>query len=177
MQVEDPCFALVMVLVHLVKVAELHQVLNLFLALKILVDLVAEIYFLLAQGYYSLEKEMTQKNTPNAALILRATFVCSDIKLCVDLQYTNTKCHSILRFYLSLVLQRMGLPSALTFQQVPRCHLAGGEKGTACEILHVCSDTLYHRTLPSKQLQRGIDHNTSPSGMCLCKGSLEKVAV
>eukprot|EP00061_Rhincodon_typus_P017129 g45688.t1 len=33
------------------------------------------------------------------------------IKLCIDPQYGNTKCHYTLRFYLSLVLQRMGLAS------------------------------------------------------------------
>ncbi|XP_067824015.1 uncharacterized protein [Heptranchias perlo] len=49
------------------------------------------------------------KNTPNVTLILMATFVCSCIKLCVDPRYANTKCHYVLRFYLSSVLRRMGL--------------------------------------------------------------------
>ncbi|XP_072365904.1 uncharacterized protein [Scyliorhinus torazame] len=51
------------------------------------------------------------RNVPNASLILLATFVSSCIKLCVDPQYANTKCHYILRFYLSPVLRRMGLAS------------------------------------------------------------------
>ncbi|XP_078403064.1 uncharacterized protein LOC144683679 [Cetorhinus maximus] len=49
------------------------------------------------------------KNVPNIALILMATFVCGCIKRCVDPQYANTKCHYVLRFYLSPVLRRMGL--------------------------------------------------------------------
>ncbi|XP_067869039.1 uncharacterized protein [Heterodontus francisci] len=32
------------------------------------------------------------KNVPNVALILMTTFVCGCIKLCVDLQYANSKC-------------------------------------------------------------------------------------
>eukprot|EP00061_Rhincodon_typus_P006827 g27868.t1 len=51
------------------------------------------------------------KNVSSAALTLLATFVCSCIKLCVDLRYTNTKSHYVLRFYLSRVLRRMGLAS------------------------------------------------------------------
>eukprot|EP00061_Rhincodon_typus_P007200 g28650.t1 len=47
------------------------------------------------------------KNVSNAILILMAIFMCSSIKLRVDPWYRNTKCHCILRFYLSLVLQRM----------------------------------------------------------------------
>eukprot|EP00061_Rhincodon_typus_P018254 g47354.t1 len=49
------------------------------------------------------------KNVPNATLTLMATFVCGCIKLCVDPQYANTKCHYLLRLYLSPVLRRMGL--------------------------------------------------------------------
>ncbi|XP_060685631.1 uncharacterized protein LOC132818637 [Hemiscyllium ocellatum] len=51
------------------------------------------------------------KNTPNATLTLMATFVCGCIKLCQDPRYANTKCHYVLRFYLSPVLRRMGLAS------------------------------------------------------------------
>ncbi|XP_067873155.1 uncharacterized protein [Heterodontus francisci] len=49
------------------------------------------------------------KRVPNIALILMTTFVCGCIKLCVDLQYANSRCHYMLRFYLSPVLRRMGL--------------------------------------------------------------------
>eukprot|EP00061_Rhincodon_typus_P013125 g39302.t1 len=46
-----------------------------------------------------------EKNVPNATLILMAIFVCGCIKLYVDPQYTNIKCHDILRFYFSSVTQ------------------------------------------------------------------------
>eukprot|EP00061_Rhincodon_typus_P013568 g40014.t1 len=58
-----------------------------------------------------------RRNIPNVALILMATFVCGCIRLCVDLQYTNTKCYDRLKFYLSPVLQRMGVASLL--QNIP----------------------------------------------------------
>eukprot|EP00061_Rhincodon_typus_P002280 g17071.t1 len=51
------------------------------------------------------------KDVPNSTLALMATFVCGCIKLCIDPQYTNARCHYLLRFYLSLVLRRMGLAS------------------------------------------------------------------
>ncbi|XP_067865005.1 uncharacterized protein [Heterodontus francisci] len=49
------------------------------------------------------------KNVPNVALILMTTFVCGCIKLCVELQYANSKCHYVLRFSLCPVLRRMDL--------------------------------------------------------------------
>eukprot|EP00061_Rhincodon_typus_P001630 g15328.t1 len=49
------------------------------------------------------------KNVPNAAHSLMATFLCGYINLCVEPRYATTKCHFVLRFYLSPVLQRMGL--------------------------------------------------------------------
>eukprot|EP00061_Rhincodon_typus_P016808 g45211.t1 len=55
--------------------------------------------------YKTLDKR--EKNVPNVALVLMATFVCGCIKLCIDPWYA----YYILRFYLSLMLQRMGLAS------------------------------------------------------------------
>eukprot|EP00061_Rhincodon_typus_P004211 g22011.t1 len=55
--------------------------------------------------YNALDKGV--KNVPKATFILMAIFVCSYIKL----WYTSTKCHNVLRFYLYLVLQGMGLAS------------------------------------------------------------------
>eukprot|EP00061_Rhincodon_typus_P015130 g42642.t1 len=46
------------------------------------------------------------KNIPNAALVLMTTLVCSCIKLCIDPQYTNTKCHYVLSFFLSPSVMR-----------------------------------------------------------------------
>eukprot|EP00061_Rhincodon_typus_P014102 g40917.t1 len=57
--------------------------------------------------------DKARKNIPNVAIILMATFVYGCIKLCVDPQYANAKFHYVLRFYLSPVLQRMGLALAL----------------------------------------------------------------
>eukprot|EP00061_Rhincodon_typus_P010520 g34873.t1 len=53
------------------------------------------------------------KNVPNIVPMLMATFVCGCIKLCIDHRYASTKCHYVLRFYLSPVSQRMGLASLL----------------------------------------------------------------
>eukprot|EP00061_Rhincodon_typus_P018427 g47595.t1 len=53
------------------------------------------------------------KKVPNTVLILMTTFVCGCIQLCVDPQYRNTKCHYVLRIYLSPVLQKMALASLL----------------------------------------------------------------
>eukprot|EP00061_Rhincodon_typus_P009239 g32584.t1 len=53
------------------------------------------------------------ENVLNTAVILMATFVCGCIKLCVNPQYTNIKCHYLLRFYLSSMLRSIGLASLL----------------------------------------------------------------
>ncbi|XP_067864107.1 uncharacterized protein [Heptranchias perlo] len=53
--------------------------------------------------------EKGRKGVPNVALILMASTVCGCIKLCIDPRHANTKCHYVLRFYLSPVLRRMGL--------------------------------------------------------------------
>eukprot|EP00061_Rhincodon_typus_P018052 g47052.t1 len=52
-----------------------------------------------------------RKGIPNAAIILVAIFMCGGMKLFVDPRNANTKCHYVLKFYLSLVLQRTGLVS------------------------------------------------------------------
>ena len=49
------------------------------------------------------------KSVPNVALILMATFVCGCIRRSVEPRHVGTKCHYLLRFYLSPVLRRMGL--------------------------------------------------------------------
>eukprot|EP00061_Rhincodon_typus_P015248 g42816.t1 len=56
--------------------------------------------------YKALDKG--RKNVPNTTLILMVTLACGCIKLCVDPWNANTKCHCVLRFYLSPELQRMG---------------------------------------------------------------------
>ncbi|XP_067913684.1 uncharacterized protein [Heterodontus francisci] len=63
--------------------------------------------------------DMGGKNVPNVALILMTTFVCGCIKLCVDPQYANSKCHYLLRFYLSPVFHQT---STLTLQCNPSQH-------------------------------------------------------
>ncbi|XP_078271722.1 uncharacterized protein LOC144602450 [Rhinoraja longicauda] len=49
------------------------------------------------------------KDVPNVALILMATFVCGCIRRSIEPRHVGTKCHYLLRFYLSPVLRRMGL--------------------------------------------------------------------
>eukprot|EP00061_Rhincodon_typus_P016697 g45048.t1 len=53
------------------------------------------------------------RNISNSTLTRMATFGCGCIKLCIDPRYANTKCHYLLRFYLSPVLQKIGLASLL----------------------------------------------------------------
>eukprot|EP00061_Rhincodon_typus_P009497 g33059.t1 len=144
--------------------------------------------------YEALDKR--GKHVPNVTLILMATFVCSCINMYIDPRWTipyhlffmekftkkSSFDHKSIRKWsahsiLETLREKERVDPFRTFQQAPRLHLAGDEKGTTCGILHVRPDTLCDNMLPSKLLLRGRDCHTSPSGMCLCKVSLENNAV